>query len=343
MKYPSVKNNKLGILAVIVLIVVVFLFFTQKSNSGTLIFEKNEDASDKAAQLLAVSDSDNDGLRDWEEALWKTDKNNPDSDNDGTKDGEEVRVGRDPSKPAPDDLFASATDVKMENVSGEDYVPPDTVTDALIEDFLEQYFELKKNTTGELTEESKYSFINSVVNNISFQGAKKPMEHKIGELQILPEILENNASLNSLREYGNELAQVFVNAIKNGSENELDIINEAFAEGQDRDKAEKFVERLMPITSNYKNIIDELLRMKVPDSIANIHLEMINEYEKINASLLNISLFFTDTILAITGISSYTHSTNKINVLGIELTDVFSKKGIVFEKEEIGSLFFNKK
>jgi len=48
-------------------------------------------------------DSDNDGLKDWEEALWKTGVNNPDTDGDGTLDGEEVKLSRDPLKPGPDD------------------------------------------------------------------------------------------------------------------------------------------------------------------------------------------------------------------------------------------------
>lgn len=48
-------------------------------------------------------DSDNDGLKDWEEELWQTDPQNPDTDTDGTPDGEEVAKNRDPRLKAPDD------------------------------------------------------------------------------------------------------------------------------------------------------------------------------------------------------------------------------------------------
>lgn len=41
-------------------------------------------------------DGDGDGLRDWEEDLWGTQKNNPDTDRDGINDGEEVLRGTDP-------------------------------------------------------------------------------------------------------------------------------------------------------------------------------------------------------------------------------------------------------
>lgn len=45
----------------------------------------------EALAALEQQDSDGDGLRDWEEALWGTDVNNPDSDGDGVMDGEQIR------------------------------------------------------------------------------------------------------------------------------------------------------------------------------------------------------------------------------------------------------------
>lgn len=48
-------------------------------------------------------DDDNDGLKNWEEALWGTDPKNSDTDADGTPDREEIQQNRDPTKPGPDD------------------------------------------------------------------------------------------------------------------------------------------------------------------------------------------------------------------------------------------------
>lgn len=48
-------------------------------------------------------DSDNDGLRDWEEELYGTNPFNPDTDSDGFLDGEEVSSGRNPLIKAPGD------------------------------------------------------------------------------------------------------------------------------------------------------------------------------------------------------------------------------------------------
>ena len=68
--------------------------------------EKSRPTSDAQEQ---TGDRDNDGLSDWEEALWKTDAGNPDSDGDGTLDGEETRIGRDPLKAGPNDVTSAAT------------------------------------------------------------------------------------------------------------------------------------------------------------------------------------------------------------------------------------------
>lgn len=51
----------------------------------------------------AAKDSDGDGLKDWEEAIWRTDIANPDTDGDGTPDGEEVEKNRDPRIAGPND------------------------------------------------------------------------------------------------------------------------------------------------------------------------------------------------------------------------------------------------
>ncbi|MDO8560886.1 MAG: hypothetical protein Q7R91_01585 [bacterium] len=48
-------------------------------------------------------DSDNDGLKDWEEKIYATDPANADTDGDSTPDGQELKDGRNPLKPGPDD------------------------------------------------------------------------------------------------------------------------------------------------------------------------------------------------------------------------------------------------
>lgn len=51
------------------------------------------------AKMAENLDSDNDGLRDWEEVLWRTDINKQDTDDDGYSDKQEADAGYDPADP----------------------------------------------------------------------------------------------------------------------------------------------------------------------------------------------------------------------------------------------------
>lgn len=65
----------------------------------------------------AEVDSDNDGLSDAMEALYKTDPSNPDTDGDGYKDGDEVANGYDPLIKSPNDKIDRLTTRLGTNIS----------------------------------------------------------------------------------------------------------------------------------------------------------------------------------------------------------------------------------
>lgn len=65
-------------------------------------YTDKEKAKERLVQELE-KDSDNDGLKDWEEQIYKTDINNPDTDGDGTSDGAEIKQNRNPLVRGPND------------------------------------------------------------------------------------------------------------------------------------------------------------------------------------------------------------------------------------------------
>jgi hypothetical protein len=77
------------------------VFFAVRSSENPA---SNQDVLKQAALDVIESsandtvDSDNDGLKDWEETLWGTDPHKADTDGDGTPDGQEVKDGRNPLK-----------------------------------------------------------------------------------------------------------------------------------------------------------------------------------------------------------------------------------------------------
>lgn len=64
-----------------------------------------QNTRDRVADSGNTADSDQDGLKDWEEAIWHTDPEKSDSDGDGMTDGQEVAENRNPLKPGSNDFF----------------------------------------------------------------------------------------------------------------------------------------------------------------------------------------------------------------------------------------------
>jgi hypothetical protein len=79
----------------------VFFLLLISSFSYSLVAQEN--STDKSIFL----DSDQDGLSNKDEIIYKTDAQKPDTDGDGYSDGAEVKSGYDPAKPAPGDKLTT--------------------------------------------------------------------------------------------------------------------------------------------------------------------------------------------------------------------------------------------
>jgi hypothetical protein len=117
LKYLPSKKLILSILIILSASLGGFWFLKQKKPYSYSI--PNQEFLEKIAENASLLDSDKDGLKDWEEVLWKTDPNNPDTDGDGVLDGEEVKLGRNPVISGPnDELSDLATGLETESSIG---------------------------------------------------------------------------------------------------------------------------------------------------------------------------------------------------------------------------------
>lgn len=99
-----IRKNKIPLLLIILAVILIIgglIFVLKYSDKKSLLGKKLD--KDYQENLKNLKDSDNDGLRDWEEELYKTDPYNSDTDNDGYLDGEEVDSDHNPLIKAPGD------------------------------------------------------------------------------------------------------------------------------------------------------------------------------------------------------------------------------------------------
>lgn len=98
-KKPS---SMTGIITATILAVILILFIGAYSKREA--FSSIDIFGGKEAVIESQNkDTDNDGLKDWQENLYKTDLNNPDTDGDGFLDGEEIVSNHNPLVKSPGD------------------------------------------------------------------------------------------------------------------------------------------------------------------------------------------------------------------------------------------------
>lgn len=275
------------LLSILVVGIIAFYAIKGGKNGGkNFVFEKSS-----VSELFKDSnnkDSDNDGLLDWEEALWKTDANNKDTDGDGTSDGEEVNTNRDPLRPGPDDKMETAK--MFSSDYSNDYSDLVSKTDSLTKSFLENFFVLYQSKN--LNDDTRKALSDSFLSSLSQESLKD--KYSSSDLNII-----KDSSVKALKDYGNNVFMILAQET-GSSANEIEIIKQAMQlEGK-----EKLME-VNPVITAYKNTVARLLALRVPQSLKDKHLVLINSINNLAISLENIKTIFDDSLKGLVGMSQY--------------------------------------
>jgi len=299
------KNNSTGqlnkskIIIPIVLIVGIFVgavvvlkvkgIGAEELNDGKKIFVSV--ASDPDA------DPDADGLKNWEEELYKTDPRNPDSDGDGYTDGEEVLTGYDPTIPGPDDA-----------IDGTDTSSPRPIPQNLT-DYLSQIV-TEKVTSGEIkpVSDAKTASDSTLLRNeevfneallqISEKAAKDFQLITIPDSEIL--ISEKETTKEELRVYVFKVADIL-------SKNELNLSSTGMLEAEIIANAveDKNYQDLEIITTLYEDNIKSLKSVTVPKEFVDLHKEQLAILDLARKILTAVRNFEDDPATAAAAVEKY--------------------------------------
>ncbi|MFZ5559718.1 MAG: hypothetical protein ACOZAL_02915 [Patescibacteria group bacterium] len=103
MKLPSIKKLPLVPVLVAIFLAIGLILFINAYSKREAFSEFNLWGGTETIIESENKDTDNDGLKDWEEDLYKTDYLNPDTDGDGYLDGEEINSDHNPLVKGPND------------------------------------------------------------------------------------------------------------------------------------------------------------------------------------------------------------------------------------------------
>ena len=119
----------------------VSIFFGSRVKKRETVYGALSTESVQKVNAILERDEDGDGLKDWEEELWQTKRDNADTDGDGAADGVEVASGRDPFKSGPNDAL-NQEEIDKKTTLAERGEP--TLTDTIARDLFAEYLKIKQ-------------------------------------------------------------------------------------------------------------------------------------------------------------------------------------------------------
>ena len=246
---------------------------------------------------LETADTDEDGLKDWEEALWKTDPKNTDTDGDGTTDGEEVRLSRDPIKPGPKDQIEKPALEESPKVAAK---MPETTLDTIAQQFLKNYDTLRNPSVPET--------IKSGIGGVLVEDIEKQTQIKQYSVADI-HIAKSPAIESELRSYGQAVGTILL------TNRYFDQIDEpTLLRNLLQTKSAADLKKVTDRAAVYKKISDELLALTVPqnESAISIHLAILNAHYGMYQAVDGMSGALSDPLAAMISLQRGSYYQNQI-------------------------------
>lgn len=243
-----------------------------------------------------TADTDNDGVRDWEEVLLGTDPENPDSNGDGVSDGEELAAAR--------RVYEEGGGVTITNAST-------TNTDLLARQIFGAYIQSKQQGTYD---PEAFDFLVAQAANTQF-AQRHEAEYTLDDIITTPDT--TSAAVEAYKQ-GFQDAILPVTTI---GEYELTTYGRAIEQGD----ASEF-EKLTNAANVYHSIAENLLAMTVPEDAAQAHLDLVNGFNTFANILLTMNVTPEDPILAFVATRNFIEGEDGIKTAYSQIDIYFTLK-----------------
>lgn len=251
----------------------------------------------KLGELLGT-DTDGDGVLDWEEPLWGLDPKNSDTDGNGVSDGAEVAQKK-------SELPGNDAENAPENLND---------TQKFARDLFVTINTLSQN--GALTETSIANLAVALGDHVTATEITSPYTEN--DLAVVL------TGKQSIKTYHIQLSRIITAYSPDKIGNEMLVMATMFEENNPEKTAE-----LKTIAESYRSFATELLALSVPADIARDHLSLINSAYKISVALSQMTNVFENPIMSLGSFITYTNE----NVIFVKTSEslhaYFKKNGII--------------
>lgn len=323
------------------------VWFVSK-NSKTKTADQPKVAATSLSKAIAEApDTDNDGLKDWEEKLWGTDPNNPDTDADGTPDNEEIKLGRNPLKPAPNDLLTEK-DLAKKQTEKDEFLEENgsdqTLTSKIARDFFTEFMRLKREGFDD-------EYIQNFLYDELFSDLSSQKVFENESFSPSKAIVSAQNSPSDIKKYVNSLALILETEFGGIAEREntqtpailhemaeLLILTNFLNEGAEFGNYEKLAV-FKEFETAYQNSAGKIAQLAVPSNYLNLHIELINAFRALAKISRAFGNFGADPLSGLVVLENYQkeHAVLKNTVLNLALK--LLANGIKLTPAENGYLF----
>lgn len=282
-----------GALAVVVGGITLAYYFSSTPSEITLTQSEVGTGSlvpidDPLLKQAADIDTDGDGLRDWEERLWKTNVLVKDSDGDGTSDTQEIEANRNPLVKGPNDQRRDTIDLLATYEEGESETL--NTTDKVAREFFVEYLSYKKGGR-QLTDTELNSVINNAIAQVDSVTPKPTVT--LSQISTIPDSPE------AFKTFGNSLGKLYA--------------SHPFIHGDERIFLKQLIEtgdlaalaKLQSNATGYATFANELLATPSPQSVAKLHLNHVIAMQKHASMIAQFAEYVSDPLETYGAVSQY--------------------------------------
>lgn len=264
-------------------------------SAGWLFVQKNKPATQSPTLVYANDteirtlehDTDNDGLKDWEESLWKTDPKNADTDGDGVTDGTEVDENRDPAVSGPGTRKLQPATTTPENQA------EISATDGFSRELFSQYAALRQS--GNLTTESTNDLVASIVADAEAKATEKTRIYTTADV-----LTTTNSSREAVLAYRDRLNTTIGAYSYAQLGDEMTVLNEIITAGDPARMGE-----LAKAEKAYRAILRDLKKLPAPETLAVLHASFLTTFEGLAESTQGMQAALSDPLVAVVAINTF--------------------------------------
>jgi len=282
------------------------------------VLPKSSPVPEQTVEIVSVknsvineTDTDGDGLKDWEEALWGTDPLKPISNPQKIADAEFVKI-----KIEKEGVNASTKEsFTLQAFATED----ENVSTALGKDMFAEYVSLKKS--GQATPDKLDQLALRLAENTALPVTKK---YTTSQVKTFPD-----ANKDFGRIYANNVAGLklkYQNMVQQRSTRGPEEVTDA--------NVSQYSEMFSYLSTLYTNFAKELMTLSVPKGLVNSHIDLANSLAQSANAIKNMSLIDTDPTRALIGVESHSEAEALQESALITMSRFFTTNGIIFTTDE---------